>query len=372
MAAKKILFVAPLPPPTTGQSIASDALKSDLLRLGYLVEVVNLSKESFKSGSNSIARILQIVSIILNIVKNKKNSQLVYLTVSESVLGNIKDIIVLFFLGKKLRSKTFIHLHGGAGMRELISDRHPVLKKINSWALKDIAGAIVLGERLTSVYSQILPNIKIKIVKNFAPDDSFISKSVFEEKWKKDVEENKTIRLLYLSNLLPGKGYIELLSAIEKLPEKVREKFIFDFAGAFEKDIDKKYFLERISCLQNVIYHGVVHGADKKKLLSSAHVFALPSYYPYEGQPISILEAYAAGCAVITTDHSGIFDIFTPKSNGWEVKPKNVDSIVTVLEEISNDLSCAQNFAEVNFSLASSQYKKASHLSSLRASLGIE
>jgi glycosyltransferase involved in cell wall biosynthesis len=63
-------------------------------------------------------------------------------------------------------------------------------------------------------------------------------------------------------------------------------------------------------------YHGdssaciIVDGPGKKNLFSEAHIFCLPTYYPYEGQPIAILEAFASGCVVITTNHSGISDFF--------------------------------------------------------------
>ena len=41
------------------------------------------------------------------------------------------------------------------------------------------------------------------------------------------------------------------------------------------------------------------------------------------GQSISIVEAHASGYAVITSIHSGIFDIFTPGVNDYEVAPLN-------------------------------------------------
>ena len=43
------------------------------------------------------------------------------------------------------------------------------------------------------------------------------------------------------------------------------------------------------------------HGKEKEMLYQAAHVFVLPTRYPVESQPITILEALASGCAVITT-----------------------------------------------------------------------
>ncbi len=47
----------------------------------------------------------------------------------------------------------------------------------------------------------------------------------------------------------------------------------------------------------------------KRKLLKECYIFALPTRYRNEGQPISILEAMGNGMFIITTDHAGIPDI---------------------------------------------------------------
>ena len=66
-----------------------------------------------------------------------------------------------------------------------------------------------------------------------------------------------------------------------------------------------------------------MNGTQKKDLYSNAHIFCLPTYYPWEGQPFCILEAYAAGCVVITTNHSGISQVFKDGINGIEVEKKS-------------------------------------------------
>ena len=51
-------------------------------------------------------------------------------------------------------------------------------------------------------------------------------------------------------------------------------------------------------------------------MLKECYIFALPTRYPNEGQPISILEAMGNGMFIITTDHAGIPDVVDNNING--------------------------------------------------------
>ena len=59
----KILFITPFPPPVTGNSLAVKIL-FDELSANNQIEVVNLSKKSFKNGINSIERVFEVISIL--------------------------------------------------------------------------------------------------------------------------------------------------------------------------------------------------------------------------------------------------------------------------------------------------------------------
>jgi glycosyltransferase involved in cell wall biosynthesis len=367
---RSILFIATLPPPITGQSVACEAFRHDLIARGHVVDTINLAKASFLGGVTSFARIIDVLKIAAQVFRKRKTSDLVYFTASESIAGNLKDLLILALLGKHRRQKTFLHLHGGAGMRRILSSEHPYLKSLNRHLLRDLAGVIVLGERLSTIYDGIVDSAKIHIVKNFASDEAYASAAQIHEKHTEILNIDQPINVLYLSNLLAGKGYLELLSAIESLPDNVARQFHFDFAGGFESTEAGVEFIKRLERLKNVRYHGTVQGDQKARLLAKSHVFTLPTYYAYEGQPISILEAYAAGCAVITTDHSGIFDIFTPGVNGWQVLPRDNASLMNVLLEISRCRDDIATLGRNNGELARANYRCASHLLAMRSSLG--
>jgi glycosyltransferase involved in cell wall biosynthesis len=356
----KILFIAPLPPPVTGQSVAVQALFDQLNVDGHVVVPINMSKDTFRQGISSLARVLEVLSVVWRTWRAGRNFDAVYLTNAESLAGNLKDMLLLVVLGQ-LRAKTWLHLHGGAGMRNLLADRTGWLGRLNGYFLRRVAGVIVLGERLAPIFDGYVRPDQVSVIKNFAADALFIDADRMAEKWA----DTRVLRVLFLSNLLPGKGHEELLCAIMSLPPALAACFRFDFAGGFESTTDKERFEATIIDLPGVHYHGVVLGEEKQELLAQAHVFCLPTFYPYEGQPISILEAYASGCMVLTTDHSGIFDIFTPGENGWEVEPRSPKSIMTALEKLADDPFEAEKLARRNRADADLQYTRQAHLRKL-------
>lgn len=358
----KVLFLAPLPGPITGQSIASKLLFDELRRTHNVVSV-NIGKNSFRQGIDSATRLFEILIFAFRILLNRHGCDLVYFTISESLAGNLKDVLFYCLLAGKLKN-TVVHLHGGAGLRQLLSPKHRTIRAINKIFLRRVRRVVVLGERHLSIFDGIVERDRVAVVENFALDEFFVASSEIEEKYAEPVT---TLRLLFLSNHLPGKGHVELADAVARLTPTERNRLEVHFAGGFESDDQQTSFLAKIDGLSCIHYHGTVHGAAKRRLLARTHLFCLPTYYPYEGQPISILEAYAAGCAVLTTNHSGIFDVFTPLENGFEVAKASPDSICEAIRKALDNPSLLAAIGRRNRALADSRFRAAIHLRNLMA-----
>jgi glycosyltransferase involved in cell wall biosynthesis len=332
---KRILFIGSIPPPITGQSLACEIFLHEL-RKKYIVHVININKNNLKSGKFENYRFLAILSLVYKSWKHARTSDAIYFTISESILGNLKDLFI-FLVTWRILPKSAVHLHGGAGMKRLLANPRSPLRIINKFFLSRIGNVIVLGNRLKPIYNGVVDYKKIEIVQNFSEKEFSASSNEIDCKFS----NFENLRILYLSNMIPEKGYIYLKNAVQNINNILNKKLYLDFAGNFITEEDKINFLNSISDDPYVNYHGVVHGEIKRQLLIRSHILALPTFYPYEGQPISILEAYAAGCAVLTTDHSGIFDIFTPTLNGWQVDKASQKSIESAI------IYCLANKAEV-------------------------
>jgi len=322
----KILYIAPLPPPITGHSLVSQAFL-DHLKFRHTVNVINMGKNSFKQGINGLNRIAQVVKIIWQTWCLRSNVDAIYLTISESFAGNVKDLFLFIACFGDL-SKTYVHLHGGS-IKHHLWDQHKILYRINRFFYHRLGGVIISGRSHKQIFEEMVADRKIHIVPNFAPDNMFVDDEIIKFKFSNIYP----LKILYISSMQPEKGYELLLQSYLELSSEVKSMIRLDFAGRFDSLHNEAIFRERVAGLPSVQYHGVVDGQTKIELYKNAHIFCLPTQF-LEGQPISILEAYAAGCVVITTGQPGIRDIFTDGSNGFEIGSNSQASLATTINKI--------------------------------------
>lgn len=321
---EKVCIIAQFPPPMHGLSKAVDTLYRSELSKDFRFEKIDI-----KNNSHILKTLVSI---------HNSDADLFYFTISQSRLGNLRDLMILRTIGDR---PCLIHLHGGY-YRHLVEHEVPEWQKmLNYKAIGKLRGAIVLGPSLKHIFEGMLPDDKIFVVPNCVDNDFLMSDDEFEE--KVSTMNQRTVKhVLYLSNFIRSKGYPEVLEMAKLEKERVENgyirKFHFDFAGKFFKKDDESFFYDYISVNgldSYVTYHGVVGGDKKRNLLRMSDFFVLLTTYPNEGQPISILEAMENGLAVVTTDHAGIPDIVN--SGTGIIFKKNTENIaVKAFEAINN------------------------------------
>jgi glycosyltransferase involved in cell wall biosynthesis len=348
----KILFIAPLPPPVNGQSKAGQVFLKSLNE--HIVNTINLSKSDLRNGVSSFRRIIEVIGILTKVWLKRRKNDAIYFSLSESFAGNLKDLLI-YLICYKSNHKIIVHMLGGVGMKKIL-ESGSIFSKINIFFLKRIGGIIVEGKQNYLVFSKFVSEGKIHIVPNFADDYLFVENADIIKKFL----PQKPLNLLFLSNLIYGKGFQELAEAYTLLESKYQEKINFTFVGGFRDDKVKDKFMAFIEPYKNIKYLGAfIDGEAKKQLYQQTQLFCLPTYYPFEGQPISILEAYASGIVVITTNHSGIPYVFKDKINGFQVEKKSEESIKEVLEYIIDNPEVLLKIALNNNTEASEKYRVA-------------
>jgi glycosyltransferase involved in cell wall biosynthesis len=347
----KVLFIAPMPPPTHGQSLAADVLYQRL-RDGNDVRVVNMAGLPARHLWDRLRRVPAVLTFLGEVLRKKRGVDVIYLSISESLLGNLKDLCIYTLCLGRL-DRLFIHLLGGTGLRRMLEKRG-LRYRLNKFFIGRLGGVIVEGRTQGTMFSGLIAEDRIHAIANFAEDFLFVTEQEIRQKFG----DTRMLRILFLSNLYQGKGHNELVDAYLRLPGDVQQRISIIFVGGFESGRSREEFLKRIEGHAGLIYEGTfIGGMEKKALYGRTHVFCLPTYYPWEGQPISILEAYASGCAVITTEHGGIPDVFRDGVNGYAVQVRSSDAIRNVLEKIVRDSRPLVEMAVTNRDTAHERFR---------------
>lgn len=331
---KKICFVAQFPPPMHGLSKAVETLYNSDLNAA-----VNSDGE-FEFEKVDITNNKDFIKNLLKISKSKVD--LFYFTISQTKGGNLRDLVI-FKLLELQHKKCLIHLHGGYYRQLVDNDMAGWQRKANYNAIKKLAGAIVLSKSLKKIFEGMIDDDKIFVVENCVDDQYLLTDQEIEEKLAALIGK-KVLHVLWLSNFIRSKGYPFVLEMAKNEKERVdaggEKRFHFDFAGKFFEDSEKEYFGSYIrdnELEEYVTYHGIVGGEAKRKLLEECYIFALPTRYPNEGQPISILEAMGNGMLIVTTDHAGIPDIVEDGVNGIVIgKAEKTINLYEALHKLSN------------------------------------
>jgi len=347
---KAILLISAFSPPITGVTVASNTILSYLKDKGYPLYVVDYAKGNLISGKFSLKQFFNIIIKGLQIIWMKNKVGHIYLAISSTFWGNMRDIFFLFLIGKKKRMDTVLHLHTATFDKYLgMSPRW--VKYIIRKMFGDAKAAIVVGETFINTFDGYISTERVKVVKNCAKNEIFIPQNLLIEKYS----HIKKVNILFLGNLIQQKGYELLLDSYMSFSKDAREKAILNFAGEFPDYQRKTDFLNKIKCEIDILYHGPVQGREKIKLLWDSHIFCLPTYY-YEAQPISILEAYASGCIVLTSDRGGIRDIFKHGVNGYWTNSGDKTGLRNNLYSLILDIDKHKNFAFHNRQEAIEKY----------------
>jgi glycosyltransferase involved in cell wall biosynthesis len=97
------------------------------------------------------------------------------------------------------------------------------------------------------------------------------------------------------------------------------------------------------------------HRSDIAAVLCQTRIVCLPSFYG-EGMPKSLLEAAAAGCAVVTTDSTGCREAVKPGVTGDLVPARNALALADALERLINDPARCLEYGEAGRAMACERF----------------
>lgn len=140
---------------------------------------------------------------------------------------------------------------------------------------------------------------------------------------------SKTV--LFVGHVIPSKGVFELILAANKIENLKKLIFI----GPVSQEL-KSCLRDLSNGSYEVEFLGLMRREDIFGIMRSTSVLCLPSYT--EGFPYVILEAFANGLPVISTDVGGI-SFMLDKGRGLLCQSKDIVCLSEALDRVLNDLN---------------------------------
>jgi glycosyltransferase involved in cell wall biosynthesis len=144
--------------------------------------------------------------------------------------------------------------------------------------------------------------------------------------------------VLFAGRLMWKKGIGDFVEAARRLKDKARF-VVVGYAEATSPDTVPLEQLEAWASEGLIEYWG--KRDDMPQVFAQSHVVCLPSTYG-EGVPKVLIEAAAAGRAIVTTDTAGCREISRHEENGLLVAPNDLEALVKALDRLIDDSDLRQ------------------------------
>ena len=329
----------------TGVALAFDLLIEGVENRGIPCKILDASRGKIvsKSGTFSVRRAFDTLCVVVLAWWHLLRCQIYYATMSTSNVGFIRDHLTVGF-AKLLGRRTVLHLHGG-GSKDFYINGKPWLQRMIRANLRRTDTIVVLGELLKEQFECVGDFVKpkLKVVPNGLTLGVDEPVAVV-----KTLPKGGRLQLLYLSSLMPSKGFFDVLQSMVLLEQQSPGRYHLNLCGSF---VDAKTetavevhdeatlhaYIAKLELGECVTYHGQVLGEEKDLQFAQANVFLLPTSYPWEGQPLSIIEALAFSIPVISCCHKGIPELVEDGKTGLFVKPEAPDAIASAVIEMTTD-----------------------------------
>ncbi len=177
--------------------------------------------------------------------------------------------------------------------------------------------------------------------------------------------------VVFLSNLIPGKGHEDFLAVAAKcLDAGIDAKFVLAGAASPSVAAEVNANIARSGRGSNISYMGAVGTLEKWGLLGSARAFVFPSTYAHEASPLVLLEAAACGLPIAAYPTGALAPRFAAAGAAYVVDSGNRELLAGAVQDIFESPELGEHLGARARALFSESFSPSAYATSWSRLLG--
>jgi len=332
-------------------------LRQSIERLGIKVEMLPQRRYSIVAVPLFVVDMIRILKSLAKLVK-KYNVDVIQTHLLKSL-----DFLVLFLL-YTTRLRVVLWTFHNTNF-ELTADMLPKYKWLLTPKKHAYRFSYRLASRLVSGFIAVSEKVKRAMVETIGPIEdkiTVICNGVDTRRYKHTLDktlvrsqlglEPNTRLIAVVATLKEQKGHRYLIDAVASIVPRCPDLHVL-FIGDGDLREELQGQVQRLNLGDHIHFLGNRH--DIPELLGVSDFFVLPSLW--EGLPMALLEAMAAGLPIVATEVSGTVQVMIPNETGILVPPGDAQQLAQAVEQLISDLpraramgSAAKQRVEAEFS----------------------
>ncbi|WP_420455196.1 glycosyltransferase family 4 protein [Rubrivirga sp.] len=331
-----VVVLGRFPPPADGQTLATERCAS------FLDDVFDVRRlDTQAPGADpltahprfDLGRTLHYVGLrrrLAATLRETPTAPVLWHAVSPARWGHLRDVLAT--APAFAPDQPVVAVFHRAGFESLFESA--VTARTAARLVRQLSAVVFHSQALADRCADVIPESKVRLIPNTVRDAAVLSAEAASA--RRAEGPGTPLRVLFLSNLLPEKGFADVLEAVGQLHGR-GVAVEATFAGRWPDATTRVAFEDRARALgvRVAIPGAVADPAEIRRLHLDADVFALPTTHPTETQPIAILEALAAGTPVVSVDRPILRDMMADGVEGALVRPHDPAALADAIGRLA-------------------------------------
>lgn len=294
-----LLALVALPPPVHGQSLANVRILAEVTdRQNCDSLTVDIGPGQLRKSLRYHAKRLIKVGLGLSAILRhfyKKDKKLY--SVLDSGLGRIYGFAIIL-LGRLFRYQLYIHHHTAA--HTLKPDK---IFHLYARLAGQSATHIVLCDRMSQDLKRLYPHVHRVLVVDNATLIQRMNAPIRPQ------TRDRPLKVGFLANLITEKGVDTAIEIHRRAHQRGIPIELYLAGPVVNAEVEQILTMMDPAQTKTVFVLGPLKGVEKSEFFGAIDVFLFPSRYPYEAQPLVVLEAMSAGLPIIATSCGYVDDL---------------------------------------------------------------